>query len=138
MSNSLEIGDRLESQFLANLPNGFYDPISSPVKTMKVIKRPQNERRVDIIDLQSIFLRLLLIGQRRLMTLEPLFAYELCSAPPSLIDQYGCLRKSNKAKLVKSLAVVASDEWEPEFIIVDALQLLYHVAWSHGGTLQIL
>ena len=36
-------------------------------------------------------------------------------------------------KLVKGLAVVAFDEWEPEIIIVDAQQLLYHVVWQQGG-----
>ena len=53
------------------------------------------------IDLENIFLRLLVIGPPRQMELEPLFAYELCSGPPSLIGEQGCLCKGNKSGLMK-------------------------------------
>ena len=58
------------------------------------------------IDLQNIFLRLLMIGQWREMELEPLFAYELCAVPPAPIDEHGCLHKSCKSGLMKRLGVL--------------------------------
>ena len=61
------------------------------------------------IDLEWIFLRLLIVGQHRDMELMPIFGYELCAGlcaiPPSLVDEYGCLRKGNKAPLVERLGV---------------------------------
>ena len=63
-------------------PDGFYSPISSPIKTMAVIKKRVKSNKVSpVIDIVNIFLRLLMIGQRRQLTLEPLFAYELCAVP---------------------------------------------------------
>ena len=112
----------------------YWEQLLTYERKAKVIKKTQKGRLVDIIDLQSIFLCLLLVGQRRMMTLEPLFKYELCSVPPSLVDQYGCLRKSNKSKLVTCLGVYSCKELEPEIIIVDAQQLLYHVTWPHVRT----
>ena len=47
---------------------------------------------------------------------------------------YGCLHKSNKEKVVQSLAVVGFGVPEPKIIVDDTQQLLYHVAWPHGGT----
>ena len=86
------------------------------------------------IDLENIFLRLLMIGQWRQMEIEPLFAYELCPVPPSLIDEQGCLRKGNKSGLVKRLGVLETSQEAPEIVIVDGQQLLYRIVWPHGGS----
>ena len=87
-----------------------------------------------VIDLENIFLRLLMIGQKRQMELGPLFAYELCAVPSSLIDEHGCLRKSNKSGLVKHLGVLETLPIAPEILIVDVSQLFYHMVWPHGGS----
>ena len=42
-----------------------------------------------VFDLESIFLRLLLVGQQHEMELLPIFGYELCAVPPSLVYEYG-------------------------------------------------
>ena len=86
------------------------------------------------IDLENIFLRLLMIGQWRQMELEPLFAYELCSVPPSFIDEQGCLRKGNKSGLVKRLGVLETSQEAPEMVIVDGQQLFYRIVWQRGGS----
>ena len=87
------------------------------------------------IDLENIFLRLLVIDQRRQMELEPLCACELCSVPPSLIDEHGCFRKGNKARLVKRLGVLETSQEAPEIVILDGQQrLLYRIVWPHGGS----
>ena len=86
-----------------------------------------------VIDLESIFLHLLMIRQQRDIRLEHLFAYELCAVPPSLIDEHGCLRKGNKSDLVKHLGAPETHPSTPETIIVDVSQLFYHIAWPQGG-----
>ena len=85
-----------------------------------------------VIDLQNIFLRLVMIGQHRKMELEPLFDYELCSVPSSLIDEHDCLRKWNKSGLVKRLGVLEILPVPADIVIVDVSQLFYHIVWPHG------
>ena len=85
-----------------------------------------------VFDLESIFLRLLLVGQQREMELLPIFGYELCAVPPSLVDEYGCLRKGNKTVLMHRLGVKQCQLQRPDVVIVDAQQLLYHVVWPCG------
>ena len=69
----------MESKYRASLPNGFFNTISSPIKTMSAPKsNVKSNKAKSVIDLQNIFIRLM-IGQRRKMELEPLFDYELCA-----------------------------------------------------------
>lgn len=96
----------MQQNLISGLPDGLHNSISSPIKTMKPKKRSRNMTSKPVIDLENLFLRLLLIGQRRDLRLEALFNYEMCGVPPSLIDEYGCLRKSNKSKLVQRLGTV--------------------------------
>ena len=83
-----------------------------------------------VFDLESIFLRLLLVGQQREMELLPIFVYELCAVPPSLVDEYGCLRKGNKAVLMHRLGVKQCQRQRHDVVIVDAQQILHHLVWS--------
>ena len=71
------------------------------------------------------------------MELMPIFGYELhvCAVLPSLVDEYGCLRKGNKAPLVERLGVELQ---LPDVVIVDAQQFMYHVIWPCGGTVESL
>ncbi len=124
----------MQSNYIANLPDGFYNPINSPIKTMYALKRKTKGNVRPVIDLENIFLRLLMIGQKRQMELGPLFAYELCAVPSSLINELGCLRKSNKSGLVKRLGVLETSPIAPEILIVDVSQLFYHIVWPHGGS----
>ena len=66
-----------------------------------------------------------MIGQQRQMELEPLFVYELCSVPSSLIDEHSCLHKGNKSGLIKHLSVLEILPSAPDIVIVDASQLFY-------------
>lgn len=135
VADAFVIGEQMASKYMASLPDGFYNPISSPIKTMDILKKKVKcNKGLPIIDLENIFLRLLMIGQRRQMDLQSLFAYELCSVPPSLIDEHGCLRKGNKSVLVKRLGVVDFSPPIADTIIVDVSQLFYHIVWPHGGS----
>ena len=73
-----------------------------------------------VIDLQNIFLQLLMIGQWRGMELEPVFAYELRAVPPALDDKR-CLRKSSKSGLMKRLGVLGASP-----AIADVSLLMFH------------
>ena len=134
VAESIAIGEQIERKYRASLPEGFFNTISSPIKTMSVLKsNVKGNKAKSVIDLQNIFLRLMMIGQRRKMELEPLFGYELCSVPSSLIDEHGCLRKGNKSGLVKRLGVLEILPVPADIVIVDVSQLFYHIVWPHGG-----
>ena len=68
------------------------------------------------------------------MQLANIFQFELSPVPTALIDEYGCLRKGNKAVLVKSLGVPIKSPPAPDVVLVDAGQLLYRVVWPVSGT----
>ena len=107
---------------------GSLKTISSPIKTMTVIKKQNKSKQVrPVINLENIFLRLLIVGQQRQIELEPLFAYELCAVPSSLIDEHGCLRKGNKSDLVECLGVLETLPNTADAVIVDVSQLFYHI-----------
>ena len=75
----------------------------------------------------------MIVGQQRQMELLPVFGYELCAIPSSLLDEYGCLCKGGKFVLDQNLAVKQSCLEKPNIVIVDAQQLLYHVVWPNRG-----
>ena len=65
------------------------------------------------------------------------FQYELCAVPPSLIDEYDCLRKGNNTVLCNRIGVVQVDTSTPDVVIVDMQQMLYNIVWSHGGDVRM-
>ena len=72
------------------------------------------------------------------MQLTIIFQYELCAVPPSLIYEYGCLRKGNKSVLCNRLGVVQVDPSTPDVFIVDMQHMLYHIVWPHAGDALML
>ena len=127
VSDALSLGTLMVTDFRKSLPAGFHAKLSSPVKTMEKLKHGIKIGDQVVFELESIFLRLLLVGQQREMELLPIFGYELCAVPPSLVDEYGCLRKGNKAVLMHRLGVKQCQLQRPDVVIVDAQQLLYPV-----------
>ena len=51
--------------------------------------------------MEAPFIRLLIVGQNRNTSLVSVFEYELCAVPFSIIDEFGFIRKGNKANVVK-------------------------------------
>ena len=49
------------------------------------------------------------------MELPPIFGYELCAVPSSLVDEYGYLRKGNKAVHIHMKGVKQPD---PQFYYI--------------------
>ncbi|XP_068225089.1 uncharacterized protein [Palaemon carinicauda] len=103
---ALLLGQKMATAFRKALPSGFHAKLSSPIKTMEQLKHGIKVGNKTVFDMEAIFLRLLMVGQQRQLQLESIFQYELCAVPSSLIDEYGCLRKGNKAVLARRLGVL--------------------------------
>ena len=58
-----------------------------------------------IFDIETLFCRLPVVGQQRGVEVTDIFLYELSPVPPSLIGEFGCLRKGDKTALAKRLGV---------------------------------
>ena len=106
---------------------GFHAKISSQLKTMDQLKLNLKIGDKTAFDLETIFLLL------PLLQLAPIFQYELCTIPPSLIGQYGCLRKGNRYVLANRLVLKHVSAPAPYIVIVDMQYMLYHIVWPHGG-----
>ena len=72
------------------------------------------------------------------MELAPIFQYELCPVPPSLIDEYDTLRKRSKAPLVHDLCMKTKPTLLHDVTIVDVSQLLYHIVWPLRGDASVI
>ena len=134
VQDSVAIGQDMRTSFAVSLPGGFHHPIKKTVKTMQVLKRGVKIKGKTVYDLEAVFARLVIVGRNRNVDLADVFQHELCSVPPSLIDEYGCIRKGNKAVLVSRLGVTISNPPSPDTLLVDASQLLYHIVWPSSGT----
>ncbi len=97
---------------------------------MNFLKKQIKGNKLKPMTTLSIFLWLLMIGEWRQMELGPLFAYELCAVPSSLINGYGCIRKDNKNGLMKCLGVLQVLPPPADIVIVDFSQLCYHIVWT--------
>ena len=91
-----------------------------------------------IFDIETLFARLLVVGQQHGMEVTNIFQYELSPVPPSLIDDFGCLRKVDKTVLVKCLGVPVNSAPAPEVVLVDASQMLYMLCGLLLGQQAIL
>jgi hypothetical protein len=136
--NALAIGECMAADFKGSLPAGFYNPIHSRVVTMKTTKKGMKIGDKTIYDMEKLYGRLLVISQRRDITLESMLCFELAPLPPAIFDDYGGLRKSAKAQLLHKLAVWFEGSNEPEVDVIDGNEMLYHITWPKTGTVQNL
>jgi hypothetical protein len=134
VQDAVKIGQEMHTSFLSSLPDGFHNPIKTNVKTMQVLKKSVKVNHKAVYDLESVFARLLVVGQKRNVDLASVFQHELSPVPPSLIDEYGLLRKSKKSDLVARLGIKIPSPPPPDTLLVDASQLLYHIVWPSSGT----
>ena len=86
--------------------------------------------------MEALFSRLLIVGQNRNTSLVSVFEYEFCAVPFSIIDEFGFIRKGNKANIVKKLATISTAPCPSNKVIVDGGQLVYHIVWPCGGTIS--
>ena len=69
------------------------------VKTMQLMKKTAVVDDKKIYDMEAIFARLLAVGHQRDLDLSDVFQHEMSAVTPSIIDEYGCLRKGEKSHL---------------------------------------
>lgn len=74
VAESVSIGKKIVSEFRASLPSGFHATILSPLKTMENLKKGVKVGDKTIFNLETIFLRLLTIGQQGEMELAHIFS----------------------------------------------------------------
>ena len=134
VQDALHIGSTQSEKFTALLPGAFHSKIERKVKTIQEMKKVVIVNGRPIFDIETLFARLLVVGQQRGVEVTDIFQYELSPVPPSLIDEFGCLRKADKTVLVKCLGVPVNSAHAPDVVLVDASQLLYHVVWPVSGT----
>ena len=134
--NALSIGKGQSQSFDESLPMGFYSTIHKKVTTMEVLKKAATVKGKPIYAMESLFARLLNIGERRNIEMIDMFEFEMSPVPPSIIDEYGCLKTGEKSVLVKHLGAVLSNPPVPDVVFVDGGQLLYHLVWPVSGTVK--
>ena len=137
VQDALHIGSTQNEKFTALLPSAFHSKIERKVKTMQEMKNVVIVNGKPIFDIETLyetlFARLLVVGQQCGMEVTDIFQCELSPVPPSLIDEFGCLRKADKTVLVKCLGVPVNSAPAHDVVLVDASQLLYHVVWPVAG-----
>ena len=134
----VNIGDNMLSVFRRSLPSGYHAKMSTPVNTMEYLKRGVEVEEKTVLDAESIFLRIMMVGQQRQLQLGPIFSYQLCAVPLSLVDEFRCLWRGDTAALMNRLGINLSRPCSPDRVNVDKLQLLYHVTLTCGGDPSVL
>ena len=124
VADAVSIGDKVLSMFRRSLPSGFH--AKCQVQRRPYLKRGVKVGEKTLFVVESIFLRILMVGQQR--QLLPIFSYQLCAVPLSLVDEFGCLRLGNKAAVMIQLGIKLSRPRSPDIVIVDGQQLSCYVA----------
>ena len=114
IQDAVKIRKEMHTAFLSSLPYGFHKPIKRTVKTMQVLKITHKP----VYDLEAVFARLLVVGQKRNIDLVSVFQHELSPVSPSLMEE---VRPSIPSRHQ------GSEPPPPDTLLVDASQLLYHV-----------
>ena len=133
VQDALKIGQDMSTLFFSLLPGGFHAPISNKVVTMTFKTKGVKVNGKIICDLVALFAWLLVVGSKRRMELSTIFIYELGPVPASIINEYGCVRNSNKSVIVQLLGIVVPNLNPQDDVLVDALQLIYLMVWPSSG-----
>ena len=133
---TVELGTAMRDDLIASYPGGFHNTISSKAKTMQSMKWKATVNSKPVYDLDAFFGRLLIVGQKRDISIADLFNYELAPIPPSLINDNGCLRKSDKSILVRKLGSTIASPSDPDILLIYGNRRLYHVVWPVPGTVE--
>ena len=129
--DAIFIGENMAYSYRNCLPSGFHGNMSREMKTMEHLKRGMIVGEKRVFYLETIFLRLHMVGQKRQLQLAPISQHELYTITPSLIDENGYLRK-RKYILVNRLGLEQVSAPAPGIAIVEMQQMLYHIIWPHG------
>ena len=138
VADALSIGEEAYLNFKKNIFDKFHQKVEQKVYTMKIMQKGIQVGDKTIYNMEKLYARFLILSQKRNITLENLFSYELAPLPPSLFDENGLMRKSNKSKLTKKLEFISEDIPDIDYEIVDGNELLYHIQWPKSGSVSDL
>ncbi len=127
--NALDMGDSLMRQFKAGWPETINKPIKTKLVTLESTKRPVKISGKSVFDIEKLYGCMLVINQKRNLSLDTLFDYELSPVPASLFDDYGSMRKGDKGTLVSSIGIPAVHLDPIQVEILDGGGFLYCVSW---------
>lgn len=134
VQDALAIRSEQSKQFSDLLCSNFHSTIKKKFRTTVALKKAITVKRKANYDIKMLYSQLLVMGQQHNTEVDDVFQFELSPVPPALIGKYGCLRKGNKAMLIKSLSVSVTTPPSPDVVLVDAGQLLYHIVLSVART----
>ncbi len=138
MHDALAIGEYMASQFKNSLPGGFYSTIHSKVVTMETMKKVVKIGGETVYDMDKLYGRLLVISQKRGITLESMLCFELSPVPSALFDDYGFLRKSAKSQFLHKLAIWNPNSDKSTVDVIDGNEMLYRIIWPKTGNVNHL
>jgi hypothetical protein len=85
VQNALAIGGKQRINFSTSLSSEFHRTIKKKVKTMQSLKKAVTVKGKAIYDGETLFGRLLVVGQQRGIDMADVFQFELSPVPPALI-----------------------------------------------------
>ena len=104
VEKALRIGKQMKAKFISNLPEMFHTSVSCLVKTMEMMKKEIKVSSYAVHDMETFFLGLITLGHPRHIELAPIFEFELCTVPLSLIDSLDASERELNQHLSTSLA----------------------------------
>ena len=91
-----------------------------------------------VCDPEKLYGRLLVVSQKREISLENAFSFELAPLQSSLFDEYGLMRKSNKSSFASKMFSPYTGTIPVDIQIIDGNELIYHTLWPKVGTVAAL
>ncbi len=138
VQDALAIGESMVADFKKALPTGFYNPIHSKVVTMEAMKKGVRVGAGTVYDMEKLYGRLLVLSQKRDVSLESMLCFELAPLPPAIFDDYGSMRKGTKSPFLHKLAVWTDEASAPDVQVIDGNEILYQISWPKTGTVRHL
>ena len=138
VQDSQQIGTRMVTTFRSGQPDNFYKPMSKQVTTMESLKKSITVGDWQVYDIEPIYSRMLIIGQKRCINLKEVFMYERNPEPSSPFDRYRDMLSWTKSTLIHQLVQYIPITDTPNLVIVDGIALINHVIWPQNGTVRTL
>ncbi|KAK1892150.1 Protein telomere ends associated [Dissostichus eleginoides] len=124
-------------QFEKTWPEGFYNTISSKVKTMATTTKSIKIGDSKMYDLNVIYSRTIaLFSSDRDVDMKDVLAYELAPVPTAMFTEDGMRICKAKSTLKKSLQVEVSrrNAGDADVTVIDGSALLWTIHWPADGT----
>ncbi|KAK1902398.1 ATP-dependent 6-phosphofructokinase [Dissostichus eleginoides] len=124
-------------QFEKTWPEGFYNTISSKVKTMATTTKSITIGDSKMYDLNVIYSRTIaLFFSDREVDVKDVLAYELAPVPTAMFTEDGMQICKAKSTLKKSLQVEVSrrNAGDEDVTVIDGSALLWTIHWPADGT----